>query len=697
MIMAGCSAAACPAAGDVEDVEATAGKVEGVDATARDRDFAERRWWARYLSIYTIFVYAATTRIPFAIASVYGVRSLGMPQGLAVLALGAFSVGRATAASTIVGLHQAGLMKVVLSLTTAGYVLLGTVIGPFFELNPRASSADADLAAEPGVPRWLAFASYFFVLFLIGLSESVTALDFMVKRELRPFPREEQQRAMRLVLVWTGLGSAAAFATAHAYDAVGISAVSAVGAVMSLLHTAMVAYYFHKRGDGEESVNRGALEQEAVVPDGERTLAEPTGPPLWTVEQLKECVEKLQHLDTEEDKDKFHHEVLQLQAQLWTRGQHRQNRTFLEDDALYLDVPHKQPHADAVAVCENYLNLVDAVCLDRGLHSPDEVDLTTVEVEPRFSRQMWLMQWACVFWLGCGAVNISNIIAVFALFWTDVWNGTAGEASDIMILGEFCGYVALYLSQLLSTCTESGRGPAVLLKQPYFQWCSCVIILLGSAIIGFWKPTLAEAAARSGPFGAHVLSAVLLQMSNAVLHSSGTENLVLFLPKECFPAALKWGYTLKRFTNSGWAFFAAALVNWCSPYEPYVAVFLFYGVLYVPLQLWMFGSRARLLPFQRKRQDEALLCTLREAWKEDLSKTLHLAEVEILQAHWEAGDHEGQNQWESRRSSTSDDLEVVAAKTSYAPLHNARKLKAFRRHTAAKSRELMLSKSSLHI
>ena len=203
-----------------------------------------------YVGRITIYVYAASTRVPFAITGVYASKGLGLRSYAAVGSLVAFSLGRAVSASVLKGKGQSLLLKIFPSLTTIGYLLIAFLLPAIENLDEFGTITTWEQSVDydgSGTARRPVYATseitvilvYGFLSFLTGLSETITALDYFVKREVSRLPLVEQQKTYRLILVFTGLGSCTAFLSALLYEAYGIRIVALCAAGMSFLHTSL--------------------------------------------------------------------------------------------------------------------------------------------------------------------------------------------------------------------------------------------------------------------------------------------------------------------------------------------------------------------------------------------------------------------------------------------------------------------------
>ena len=138
---------------------------------------SQERFWAVFIGRLTIFVYAAATRVPFAVTAVYASQGLGLGQFASVGSLVAFSVGRAVSASFLDGKlrrrGQAMLLKVFPSLTTLGYLLLAFLLPAVQDLDVSPTAITA---------------MYWGISLLTGLSETIAALDYFLKTEVAGLP-----------------------------------------------------------------------------------------------------------------------------------------------------------------------------------------------------------------------------------------------------------------------------------------------------------------------------------------------------------------------------------------------------------------------------------------------------------------------------------------------------------------------------
>jgi hypothetical protein len=252
----------------------------------------------------------------------------------------------------------------------------------------------------------------------------------------------------------------------------------------------------------------------------------------------------------------------------------------------------------------------------------------------RLSSQLKRIQRLCIFWLGCGALSISNVIACFVLFWVEVWGTSAAEPGTLLAVGE-----ALALVMLLGTSVRMKKNirkqtaelglpgvatPSVgasgtvskicdalqekTMDQPYLQMWATLLILYSAAILGFWIPSAEDVAERQGPgftYSFHLSAGLCAIIGNSFLHSSGCENIVRYMPADMFLDTVRWGYTCKRLTNVAQGVLATGLYA-IAPQAPFLSVLAFYGLVYGPSQVYGFALDLKALPHQRARQSEDL-------------------------------------------------------------------------------------------
>ena len=161
--------------------------------------------------------------------------------------------------------------------------------------------------------------------------------------------------------------------------------------------------------------------------------------------------------------------------------------------------------------------------------------------------------------------------------------------------------------------------------QPCLQLWAAVLVVFSSAVLGFSAPTAGASSAAGGPsvapalYALHVVAVLCASVGNALCHASGCENMVSYLPHNLFLPALRRGYMLKRITNSVQAACTTALYA-LSPQLPFVLVFAFYTLVYLPSLLWAFVAAFRLLPHQRARQAPVMDGILSQARQEEIAE-----------------------------------------------------------------------------
>ena len=161
--------------------------------------------------------------------------------------------------------------------------------------------------------------------------------------------------------------------------------------------------------------------------------------------------------------------------------------------------------------------------------------------------------------------------------------------------------------------------------QPCLQVWAALLVVFSSAVLGFSAPKTGASSAGGGPSAApalyalHVVAVLCASVGNALCHASGCENMVSYLPHNLFLPALRRGYMMKRITNSMQAACTTALYA-LSPQLPFVLVFAFYTLVYLPSLLWAFVAAFRLLPHQRARQAPVMDGILSQARQEEIAE-----------------------------------------------------------------------------
>ena len=769
-------------------------------------------WWRLYLFA-TIFVYAIVTRIPFGLLAVYATRGLGLSTFSAIGSVFMFSVGRAVSA-TVMQRATRLLIFALTTLATAGYLMMALLLplmepmdtrGTIMSLaaQNRPSSTIATAAAADGTPAPPVMygkssaealtAVYWLSAFFIGLSETISALDFFMKREVTCLPMQSQTRTFRGILVVSGFGSMTAYSSTYLYEVRGMQIIWLLGAGLSVLHTVMIMGYLVQRGgfDNVTAFKKAKEELEDVDENSEssreavgrakrlyranqvamndenlplvrrrrgasKSLSAPdlladahstTFPSVQfrvSYHQLMSNVDKLQHrvdkkLFRKVDEDFM---LYFLHLSRATAPQHAGGVSAAEGgDPSMVEVPAmlgREGREALAQVCTNYMeyvmarianpvtyplletvqnigdvrimeadphgetsagdsaadaNLVAATATDLAL---DESSASTLArtyslvvpaamradidkqvrilLPARFDRQLRVMQKLTVFWLACGAVNISNIIACAGIYWADVWRAPPGEVGLWLAAAEGGGMLVLALTSFFlgraekaeirwlerasegartdseneihgtDTATETAQksgvntGPdgvlkhdkvlALTLQQPALQIWTVLLILYSSGVLGFWVPPglpteevcgagegggagvdtesdVVDHGLRNAIYNAHVIALLCAGIGNALCHSSGTENMVAYLSADIFGSSLGQGYALKRVVNASWAAAATGLYM-LSPQAPFMAVFGFYTLIYLPSLIWAFGFWLKMFPHQHERRNPAI-------------------------------------------------------------------------------------------
>ena len=182
------------------------------------------------------------------------------------------------------------------------------------------------------------------------------------------------------------------------------------------------------------------------------------------------------------------------------------------------------------------------------------------------------------FLLSTGAVMVTTSFTVTPLYWEDVWSTKPVVCGLLLCIGEIVGFFILILSK--SECLRNRK----LMKQPAFIVMASLLGMMAMAPLAFSHLNIFKYSLRS--FHADAVATVFVEVANGMLHSSGIELMVLFLPTHLFQSALTRGYVWKRFVNSGFGILFAFLYGIC-PYAPYQFVFGFF-IVYISLMCILF-------------------------------------------------------------------------------------------------------------
>ena len=699
------------------------------------------KFWAAYVGGIATFVYAVVTRVPFAVTAVYATRGLGFSDFDAIGSLIAFSVGRALSGVFLHGKGQPVLLTVFPSLTTIGYLMLAFLLPAFEDLDSRGTikawrcpsrteparsacdlcpagqhtaggaTASADCVewcssagqylvfqftggpchvdetlGDHGAPRPEYSTSaatvvffYWLVSFLTGLSETVTALDFFVKREVSCLPLVEQQRAFRYMFVCTGVGAMVAYLSSYLYEVMGIRAVALCAAGVSILHTGLIVFYIASRGTGDGCDDDGAQElvqhdslshlergntEDVVACSGDTDISSSSGGAVMSIQTMEEAIVQL---DQAWNRQLYWKLLLQLRAELHvaTHVETVAAKTSTYDGSILVQQicdqtnniagvmmvaksatdcpeppltskskdaprPSLSPLPTNIEVaCTSYVDYMEALLDYEGSFTyPDpqtlsisDLNASALSFPPHLKRQLRFMYGLTIFWLSAGGTSISVAIACFPIYWAEVWRATPKEAGILLACGELAGLIILFFTGVLMVqdkaendeciedeeqqidCQERARMHTI--DQPALQMWAAALIVYSSAILGLWKPSESAVKQRGLEYVAHLSAVICASAGNAILHSSGCENMVAYLPKDKFMPALRRGYGMKRVNNAVSAAIASILYSW-SPQSPFIFVCLFYSIIYLPSMLWAFIVYFQQMPLQRLEQRRLL-------------------------------------------------------------------------------------------
>merc|ERR1719295_1594770 len=154
------------------------------------------------------------------------------------------------------------------------------------------------------------------------------------------------------------------------------------------------------------------------------------------------------------------------------------------------------------------------------------------------------------FLLSSGAIMVTTAFTVTPLYWEDVWKAKPVICGLLLCIGEIIGFFVLILSKFKYLRSRK------LIQQPALIVVAAILGMMAMAPMAFAHSYYADAAAT-----------VLVEVANGLLHSSGVELMVIFLPTHLFQDALTRGYVWKRFVNSGFGMIFALLYG-VYPHSP---------------------------------------------------------------------------------------------------------------------------------
>ena len=577
-------------------------------------DLQAHRRWAWFLTRPLMFFYAFTTRLPFVAVALYGAKDLHLkPQALAIGGIVFFSIGRSIAAYKVRGDDARSTIHYPL-FTLLAWILLGTAMPAIHD------AADGGANKRGGA---LTIAIFWILSLMTGLAETISALDFWLKRELSSISILVQEREFRNVLVFVALGSAGSFFCSFIFQYAGWLPLTMVAVASSLVQVALTAFYVENRGhvalkdcdDGSHGNHKASCGQQHssraahrfsgwISKDWIASLTAITCPVIWRRRRRGgDNDDATLSVTTDGNREtEMSNRTLDVSDIDCERdGASPSTRTHTKSSSLA-----RLPQA-VEDKCTTYIAYLHAMASGLHLYEHELSDFGKIELPTRFRLQQDRAAIFCILSLSCGAANISTMFAAFVLYMNDVWHVSESQAGSMMAIGELGTMLLLYVlgmrlhrqHELQAKSSHAGnearKVPATAssgvleslmrytIDQPSLQILGTLFVIFGNGAMGFVGPRRNKLESDTADvFKPHdstemtlcVCAAVSAMVGNLILHSSGAENIVTYTGHDLdlFQRTLSRGYSGKRMVNVIFALIATILYSAVGPHAPFLGV-----------------------------------------------------------------------------------------------------------------------------